>query len=64
MNYRGNKDVKDGFGVIYRHFDNETSMGTKDVADILVKRYGLERAFADREIVAPVGRLRELADKL
>jgi len=64
MKYRGNKDVKDGFEAITRCFDNETAMGTKDVADILVQRYGLERAFADKEIVVPISQLKKLAEKL
>ena len=64
MKYLGNKDVKDGFEAIYRCFENEASRGTKDVADILVKRYGLERAFADKEIVMPISRLKKLAENL
>ncbi|MDO9513640.1 MAG: hypothetical protein Q7J59_03400 [Elusimicrobiota bacterium] len=64
MKYRGNKDVKDGFEAIYRYFDNEASPGTKDVADILVKRYGLGRTFADKEIVIPISQLKKLAEKL
>jgi len=56
--YKGNKDVADAFKAIYRHFDDESSSGTKDVADILVKRYGLERVFANREITAPIKILR------
>ncbi len=52
--YKGNRDVADAFKAIDRHFHDESSSGTKDVADILVKRYGLERVFANREIIAPV----------
>ena len=58
MNYGGNKDVKDAFKAIYRYFDDESSIGTKDVANILVKRYGLERAFANKEIVVPIKKLK------
>ncbi|MEA2082120.1 MAG: hypothetical protein U9O97_05225 [Elusimicrobiota bacterium] len=43
------------------YFSDETSMGTKDVADILVKRYGLERSYANREIITPVGQLKKIA---
>ena len=56
--YRKNKDVRDAFEAIFRHFDNETSAGTKDVAGILVKRYGLERAFANKEIISPIKNLK------
>lgn len=56
--YKGNKDVVDAFKAIYRHFDDESSSGTKDVADILVKRYGLERVFAHREIIVPIKSLK------
>lgn len=52
--YKDNKDVTDAFKAIQRQFDNETFLGTKDVANILVKRYGLERALANMEIVSPV----------
>ncbi len=54
LKYNGNKDVLDAFKAIYRSFDDESSSGTKDVADILIKRYGLERAFANKEIIAPI----------
>jgi hypothetical protein len=54
LKYKSNKDVLDAFKTIYRHFNDESSSGTKDVASILVKRYGLERAFANKEIIAPV----------
>jgi len=56
--YRDNKDVRDAFQAIYRHFDSEVSEGTKDVSDILVKRYGLERVFANKEIVFPIKNLK------
>jgi len=58
LNYKGNKDVKDGFKAIYRYFDDESSIGTKDVANILVKRYGLDRAFANKEIIIPIKKLK------
>ncbi len=53
LKYKGNKDVIDAFKAIYYHFDSEVSAGTKDVADILVERYGLERTFANKEIISP-----------
>jgi hypothetical protein len=56
--YKSNKDVKDAFKAIYRHFDSETSAGTKDVANILVKRYGLERVLANNEILSPIKNLK------
>ena len=40
------------------NFDSEISEGTKDVASILVKRYGLERVFANKEIVFPIKNLK------
>ncbi len=55
--YKNNKDVADAFKAIRRQFDNEASSGTKDIADILVKRYGLERVLANREIISPVRNL-------
>ena len=58
LNYKGNKDVKDGFKAICRYFDNESSIGTKDVANILVTRYGLERTFANKEIIVPIKNLK------
>ena len=54
LRYKSNKDVKDAFKAISRHFDSESSSGTKDVVNILVNRYGLERAFANREVVSPI----------
>lgn len=56
--YKGNKDVTDAFKAIYHSFGNESSSGTKDVANILIKRYGLERAFANKEIISPIRNLR------
>jgi len=58
LNYSGNRDVEDGFSAIYRYFEDESSIGTKDVADILVRRYGLERTFANREIVVPIKQMK------
>jgi len=58
LKYKGNKDVLDAFKAIYRHFDNESSSGAKDVADILIKRYGLKRAFANKEIIVPIKNLK------
>ena len=58
LKYKGNKDVLDAFKAIYRCFNNESSLGTKDVADILTKRYGLERVFANQEIIAPMKNLK------
>jgi len=43
------------FAALCRHFDDETSVGTKDISGILVKRYGIERAFANKEIVSKDG---------
>lgn len=56
--YKNNKDVADAFKAIHRHFNNEASSGTRDVANILVNRYGLERALANREITSPVRNLK------
>ena len=56
--YKSNKDVKDAFKAIARHFDSESSAGTKDVANILVERYGLERVFANREVISPIKTLK------
>ncbi|OGW78015.1 MAG: hypothetical protein A3C51_01715 [Omnitrophica bacterium RIFCSPHIGHO2_02_FULL_46_20] len=56
--YKSNKDVKDAFRAIRGYFDSEASAGTKDVANILVKRYGLKRVFANREIVFPIRMLK------
>lgn len=56
--YKSNKDVKDAFKAIRGYFDSEASTGTKDVANILVKRYGLKRVFANREIVFPIRMLK------
>ena len=53
LKYKGNKDVIDAFKAIYYHFDSEVSAGTRDIADILVERYGLERTFANKEIISP-----------
>jgi hypothetical protein len=58
LKYKGNKDVSDAFKVIYRYFNDESSSGTKDVADILTKRYGLERVFANQEIITPIKNLK------
>ena len=58
LNYGGNRDVKDAFKAIYHYFNNESSMGTRDVANILVKRYGLEMSFANNEIVVPIKKLK------
>ena len=54
LKYEDNKDIRDAFSAIYRYFNNESSSGTKDVANILVKRYGLKRVFANKEIIAPI----------
>ena len=56
--YKDNKDVTDAFTAIYRHFDSETSAGTKDVVNILVQRYGLQRVFANKEVVSPIKNLK------
>jgi len=56
--YGNNKDVTDAFRAIHRHFGSEASAGTKDVANILVNRYGLERSFANREIISPIKNLK------
>lgn len=56
--YKNNKDVADAFRAIRRHFRDESSIGTKDVSDILVMRYGLERAFAVREVISPISQIR------
>jgi hypothetical protein len=58
LKYKGNKDVLDARKAIYRYFNDESSLGTKDVADILIKRYGLGRAFANKEIIAPIKNLK------
>lgn len=55
--YKGNKDVLDAFKIIRHSFDSESSLGTKDVAEILIKRYGLERSFANKEIITPIKNL-------
>jgi hypothetical protein len=54
LRYKGNTDVTDAFKHIKRNFQTESSRGTKDVIDILVKRYGLERAFAGKEVTYPL----------
>lgn len=51
-------DVMDAFKAIYKHFSDESSSGTKDVANILIKRYGLERSFANKEIIVPIRNLK------
>ncbi len=58
LKYKSNKDVKDAFKAIYRYFDSETSAGTKDVVNILVQRYGLQRVFANKEVVSPIKNLK------
>lgn len=58
LKYKGNKDVMDAFKAIYKHFNDESSSGTKDVANILIKRYGLERSFANKEIIVPIRNLK------
>ncbi len=58
LKYKGNKDVKDAFKAISMHFNDESSSGTKDVVNILIKRYGLERAFANKEIIVPIKNLK------
>lgn len=58
LKYGGNRDVKDAFKAIYHYFNNESSLGTRDVANILVKRYGLEMSFANNEIVVPIKKLK------
>jgi hypothetical protein len=54
VKYKGNRDVADAFKHIQHDFMDESSSGTKDVVDILVRRYGLERAFAIKEVLSPL----------
>jgi hypothetical protein len=56
--YKGNKETADALKVIRRDFDNETSSGTKDVVNILVTRYGLDRALAFKEVMYPIRSLK------
>jgi len=55
--YKGSKDVGDAFRAIRRYFDSEGSAGTKDVVNILTKRYGLNRTLAVKEIIYPISQL-------
>ncbi|MFH0764107.1 MAG: hypothetical protein V1927_03810 [Candidatus Omnitrophota bacterium] len=55
--YKGNKDVGDAFRAIRRYFDSENSSGTKDVVNILTKRYGLNRMLAVKEVIYPINQL-------
>jgi hypothetical protein len=52
--YRDNPNVRDALKAIKEFFNDETSRGTKDVVDILVRRYGLDRSRANREVVTPL----------
>lgn len=52
--YRDNADVQAALKAIKEVFNDESSQGTKDVVDILVKRYGLDRSSANREVISPL----------
>ena len=52
--YKTNADAQDAFRTIKESFNNESSRGTRDVVDILVRRYGLDRPRAIREVVSPL----------
>ena len=54
LKYKENPDVKDAFEAIGRLFGSVTSTGAKDVSDILVVRYGLQRNLANREVTSPI----------
>jgi len=54
LRYRDNPDVQDALKAIKEVFDDESSQGTKDVVDILMQRYGLDRPRANREVVSPL----------
>jgi len=57
LRYKGNKDVADAFRAMRGHFSGESSPGTMGVVDILVKRYGLDRPLANREVISPLGEI-------
>jgi predicted nucleotidyltransferase len=57
LRYKGNLEVEDAFGGMRRLFNRESSPGVKDVADILISRYGLERARANNEVIYPLRKL-------
>ena len=52
--YRDNPDVKNALKATKEFFSDESSQGTKDVVDILVRRYGLDRPRANREVISPL----------
>ncbi len=52
--YRDNADVQAALKATKEVFNDESSQGTKDVVDILVKRYGLDRSNANREVISPL----------
>ena len=54
LKYKENPDVRDAFEAIGRLFGSVTSTGAKDVSDILVVRYGLQRNLANREVTSPI----------
>lgn len=57
--YKKNKDVSDAFEALHRLFADESSFGVRDVSHILTVRYGLEMAFANKEVIYPIKRLRK-----
>lgn len=52
--YSKNRDVKSALHIIKDVFGEEASRGTQAVANILNRRYGLERARAIKEAVSPI----------
>jgi len=57
LKYKGNPDVEDAFGSIKTLLNDESAPGVKDIVRILVNRYGLERAFANKEAIYPFRKL-------
>ena len=57
LRYKTNHDVADAFGAMRKLFEDEASIAVKDVRNILVLRYGLNIALANREIIYPMRRL-------
>jgi len=51
--YSDNKEVKDALKIIEEMFADATSPGTGAVCDILTRRYNLERARAENEVIMP-----------
>lgn len=57
LRYKGNRDVEDAFDGIKPLLSSESAPGVKNIVEILINHYGLERARANKEVIYPFRKL-------